>query len=181
MTFRESMHKEVSEIVTVSLFFLVSFFSIGVMEMLYLEEYGVSVFSVAKTFVSALVVAKVVLLLDRTSFGSRFRHHALWMDVLYKALVYTVCCAAVLSLERVFHQLSQAGTWMKAVGLALGSADIHRFFATVFCLFLVFTLYSLLRALSEHFGRGLMLSFIFSAEARRESRESRESLATLRK
>ena len=172
MAILQKVRHEVSQVLSVTLFFAVSFVSIGVIKMLFLAEYGVQFSSVAKALVGALVVGKVVVVLDATSFGDRFRNHALWLDVLYKALVYTTLCACVLSLERIIHELSEAGSWMGAVGLALESTEIHRFLGTTFCLFLVFIGYALMTALSEHFGRGVLLGFLLSADKRRESRES---------
>lgn len=164
----QRVKKEISEVATVTVYFLLSFLLVGTVRMLFLAEYAIQIGGLAKACVAALVVAKVVVVLDKTKFGDRFRRHAVALDVVYKALVYTLCAGAVMALEKVIHEWSEGGGLVGAALLALEKAEVHRFAATVLCLFLVFLGYALLTVLAEHFGRANLRRFLLHREARSE-------------
>jgi hypothetical protein len=65
---------------------------------LLLEQYHISIYVFHAAVIGALVVAKVVVLLEKTSFGNRFQAgsliaHATWRSLVYTAVVFAVSLA----------------------------------------------------------------------------------------
>ena len=83
------IRKELREIGLATLYFLICFgFFLG-LEKLLLGEYDVETSVLGAAVIGALVVAKVVVLLEKTSFGGRFRSGPLYVHALWRSLAYT--------------------------------------------------------------------------------------------
>lgn len=158
--------KKMAELVLVTLYFAASFVLVGVVKMLFLAEYGIDGFDLIKSLVGALVIAKVVIVLDKTSWGDRFRRHALLVDVVYKAAVYSIVVIVVFAIEKVVHQIPDTGTVRGAVDAALAGANGSRFGAMALCIYLIFFGYAVVTTIAQHFGRGELLRFIVDRHAR---------------
>ena len=80
--------KQVKEVALVTLYFMVCFAILLTLKKLFLAQYEVEFYSVSAAVVAALVIGKVVVVLDHTSIGNRFdKKHALWLGALYKTVV----------------------------------------------------------------------------------------------
>jgi hypothetical protein len=75
------------EIRFVAIFFLVCFGIFLTLKKLLLEQYHISVYVLHAAVIGALVVAKVVVLLEKTSFGNRFQHGSLIAHAMWRSLV----------------------------------------------------------------------------------------------
>lgn len=163
----QRLKSEARQVGFVMLYFFFAFMVINTLKMLYLAEHAIDFPGVAKAVVGALLVGKVVVVLDKTSFGDRFRRHAVVFDVLYRTLLYTGAIMIVLGLERVFHGYREAGNLAGAWAYALETADLMRFFGNLLGVFMAFVGYNLLAALSEYIGRDRLLRFVFTRDGRR--------------
>ena len=68
-----------------------------------LEGYNIEFNAFSKALISALIVAKIVVLLGKTRAGTRFdAHHSLGATVLYRTMVYSGCTFLVLFAEKMF-------------------------------------------------------------------------------
>ena len=90
---------EIKQVWMASAFFFIGFSIIGLLKYLFLAEYHIHTVKFSKAFVFALVVGKVVVVLDKTPFGNRFRQHAVALDVFYRSLIYSSITFVVLALE----------------------------------------------------------------------------------
>jgi hypothetical protein len=152
---------EVVEVVAVTSYFLAAFATIGLVTKLFLLEFGVEIAGVGKVVVAALVVGKVVVVLDKTNIGERFQSRAVWKTVLYRALIYTVFVAVVLFFEKVFHGYREAGTLSGGLDHALDHAHFSRGMATSICVFVTFVGYGLFAELKRTVGRDRLVRFLF--------------------
>ncbi len=158
------------EVALVTLYFAASFLCITVIKMLFLAEFGLHPVAITKALLGALVTGKIVVVLDKTSLGDRFRRHALWLDVLYKAIVYSFVVIFVTAAEHVVAHHLEDGTWSEAFSLAVEASNLYRFMGVAACLFLTFLGYSVLSAIASHFGEEKLMNFLLDPKARHEER-----------
>ena len=147
-------------VLLVTAYFLVCFGLIALLKTLILHEYAIETAAAGKAVFGALVIAKVVIVLDKTKFGNRFERHAVWSSVVYKTVVYTAVVATVLVAEKLFHawrEGSQMGTVMEEV---LRSSDGDRAMATTLCVFVSFIGYNLLSEVGRAFGWDRLLTWL---------------------
>ncbi len=157
---------EATLVALVTAYFAITFLFVGVVKMLFLAEFGVSVFDIAKPLLGALVVGKVVVLLDNTSLGDRFSRHSLWLDVLYKAAVYSSVVILVVFFEELWHHREEAESLRGIVKASFADANLSRFLGTSFSLYAIFVGYALLKAVADHFGGKRLLEFLVDRNAR---------------
>lgn len=81
----------IKEVGFVTLYFFFCFGIILTLKKLMLEPYDIEFYAFSTAVVGALIVAKVVVVLDKTRAGTRFDDsHPLGAAALYKAMIYSV-------------------------------------------------------------------------------------------
>ncbi|RLB50498.1 MAG: hypothetical protein DRJ42_18750 [Deltaproteobacteria bacterium] len=152
----------------VTSYFLVCFGITGLLKTLTLHEYSVQTTEAGTAIIAALVIAKVVIVLDKTPAGNRFERHAVWSSVLYKTFIYTLTAALVLTAEKLFHAWREGhdGEGMAEVlHEALRASDGDRALATLVCLCVSFMGYNLLAEVGRTFGWDKLLRWLFTRHA----------------
>ncbi len=148
---------EIKEIGLVSLYF---FFCFGVMltlKKLFLADYRIEVHVLSMAAISALIAAKIVIILDKTHAGSRFdASHSLGLAALYKTLVYILATFILLFLEKLFHAYRESGMLTQAILDVWEHRDRNIIFAKVLCVGLAFFVYHLYTGLDRRLGEGTL-------------------------
>ena len=103
MSFLEVVKHEIKQVGLVTLYFFTAFAVISVIMKLLLISYEIHLTLLSKVIIGALVMGKVVIILDKTSFGDRFANHARYLNILYKSIVYTFATFVVAALEKTYH------------------------------------------------------------------------------
>ena len=103
MKFIEFITSEFREVSRVTLYFLCCFLLIIALKKLFLMQYQIEFYGLSSAVVGALIVGKVVVVLDHTRAGDRFRNHQGYINVIYKSTVYTLVVLLVGLGERLFH------------------------------------------------------------------------------
>jgi hypothetical protein len=117
---------------------------------------------VSAVIVGALVLAKVVLLLEHVSLGAWIANRPAWVDVVARTVFYTIGVLLVLLLEKAFEARHEDGGVLSALAGILRHRDIPHVVANTIvaaCALLVFNLLSLLR---KRLGPGALLALLRS-------------------
>jgi hypothetical protein len=154
MTVSERIRRELREIGLVTLYFLSCFLIFLSLKKLLLEQYHLEVTIFQTAVIGALVVAKVVVLLDKTSFGGRFRSASLLAHVVWRSLSYTTVVFAVTLGERLFDLYRQSGALPVALSRLWEGKDFHHFLAMNVCVGLSFLIYNCFAEIDRHLGEG---------------------------
>lgn len=109
MSFKEKFKEEMRQIGIVSLYFFICFGTILLLKQLLLAEYNIKFYGFSVAVIGALIVAKVVVILDHTSIGKRFQDHLVYINVLYRSLVYSFFVGVVVLIEHAFEARQEAG------------------------------------------------------------------------
>ena len=163
----KTLKHEVRTIGLVTLYFLVCFSLVLVLKKLFLAQYDVEIYVVSSAVVGALVMAKVVIILEKIGAGTRFEARApLWITVTYKTIAYTIAAAMVLFAEKVFHAYHESETLGRAVEHVWAHRDRNVLLATIICIGLSFAGYNLYSAIDRRLGEGALRKIVFGHETK---------------
>lgn len=154
MTWQQKLKHEISSLLTVTLFFACWLGILLLIKMLVLADYNIAFYDFSKALVGALVLAKVVLVLEHVSLGAWVRARPAWVDVALRTVMYAVGVAFVLLLEKGFEGRHEYGGFGASLAAMFEQADIYHVWANVIALagaLLVFNILSVIRA---HLGVG---------------------------
>ena len=176
MSATERLRREVREIGLVTLFFLICFLVFLSLKKLLLDEYDIEIHVLGTALMGALVVAKVVVVLGKTSFGSRFRSHRRFLHVVWRSLLYTAAVFAVTLAERLFDLYRKTGELGRALSKPWTGEDLDHFLAMNLGVGLSLLIYNVFAEIDRHMGEG-SLRRLFFARRERSGADSREGHA----
>jgi len=166
MTLGERIRHEAREIGLVTAFFLTWFLLFLGLKKLLLAEYQIQTSMLGTALMGALVVAKVVVILEKTSFAGWFRDGPLFLHVLARSLAYTAVVFVVTLAEHLFG-------WYRETGALPGLAEIwahhdfHHCLARNLAVGLAFFVYNSLREIDVRLGEGGLRRLFFASDAGR--------------
>lgn len=162
MSIGKWLRHEVREIGVVTLYFLVCFAIFLSLKKLLLEQYHVSIYVFHAAVIGALIIAKVVIVLEKTSFGSRFQSGRLIIHVLWRSLAYTAAVFVVTLAEQVGEVYFATDNFETAVGKLWSGKQFDHFLALNLCVAVSFLLYNTAREIDRRLGRGSIKRLLFS-------------------
>jgi hypothetical protein len=162
MTVGERIRHEVREIGLVTLYFLSCFLFFLSLKKLVLEEYHLEIKVLHTAVIGALIVAKVVVLLEKTSFGDRFHSASRFVHVLWRSFCYTAIVFVVTLAERLFEFYRESGELPRALSELWAGGNINHFLAMNLCVGFSFLIYNFFSEIDRHLGEGGLRKFFFS-------------------
>ena len=133
---------------------------------LILAEYEIEYRGLSMMLVGALVLAKVVLILEHVSLGSWVRRQPAWVDVVLRTALYALGALVIMALERAFESRHEHGGFGNALGSVTRGVDLHHLLASLLCVTGALLVYNISSVLRDAFGPGVVLKKL------REPRES---------
>ena len=163
MSWTAVVKHEIKEVGLVSLYFFVCFGVILTLKKLFLADYQIAFYALSATLIGALVAGKVVVILEKTSVGTRFDvSQALGVGVAYKTLLYSLAAFAVLFIEHLFHTYRASGGLGAAIEHIWTHRDRDELLAKLICLALAFVGYHFYAALDRRLGEGTLRRMVWS-------------------
>jgi hypothetical protein len=151
------------EMVAPTIFFFISFQLLAFTRALILNQYTVEIpVFVAATF-GALVVAKVVLVVNMLPFMNRFPGRPLIYNVAWKTPIYLLAAFVVRYLEQVLHFYRTHGTLVAVNRQLLDEVNWPRFWVIQLWLAVLLVIYLTMAELVAALGRGRARALFFGA------------------
>lgn len=160
------IRQEVREIGLVTSFFLVWFLVFLFLKKLILAEYHIGIPILSTAIVGALVVAKVVVILDKTPVATRFRDSYVLLHLLWRSVSYTGFVLVVTILERLFHGYRETGALRPAVVHLWETRDVHHALAMVIAVGMAFVVFNAASEIDRRLGEHGLRRFLLSRPAR---------------
>jgi len=155
--------REITAVGLVTLYFFFCFGIILTLKKLFLADHNIEFYALSTTVISALVAAKIVVVLDHTRAGTRFdATHTLIAAVAYKTLIYSVIAFAVLLGERFVHAYRESGGLGEAIAHLWADQDRDVVLAKVICVGLTFAGYHLYAGVDRRLGEGTLRRILAS-------------------
>ena len=143
------------------LFFFIAFMILFVLFKLFVAQYSITYGAFTRAAVAALILGKVVPILDWAQSGYRFEAQRRIVVIAGKTLLYAFVVIALGTGERLFEAYRKAGTARGSLGLLEAEASLPHFLGLVLLISLVVGGYLTLQAIDEALGKGTLLRVLF--------------------
>lgn len=167
--FWAKLKHEIVEAIPPAIFFFIAFQVIAFTHELTKGEVGVALSTFVSATIAALVVAKVVLIVDLLPFVNRYPDKPLIYNVVWKTVIYVSAALIVRLLEELIPLIGDAGGVSAAFERLLDEVVWHHFWAVQIWLVTLFTFYCALREIGRIVGRRELLRMFFGHPADRVS------------
>lgn len=154
---------EMVAVIPPTIFFFISFQVIALTRALMLQRYGIRVSTFVAASFAALVVAKVVLVVDKMPFVNRFPDKPLSYNVLWKTAIYLFAAFVVRYVEHLIPFFREHGNVVVAHRQLLDEVVWPHFWAIQIWLLVVLFMYCALRELIRVLGRERVLTMFFGS------------------
>ena len=148
------------EIGLVTAYFLTCFLFFLTLKKLLLAEYRIASDVIGTAVVGALVIAKVVILLEKTSFGNWLRDSHVLGHVVVRSLTYTGVVFLVTLAEHLFDAYRTTGALPAPATLA-SEQNLDHFLAMNLAVGFSFLVYNSLSEIDRHLGEGGLRRLFF--------------------
>jgi hypothetical protein len=144
--------EEIKRIGIVTLYFAVCFGVMLLFKRLILAQYAIEVRGVTLALVGALIVAKVVVLLEKVSLGEWVRDRPVALDLILRTLLYTIGVWVALLLEKAFEARHEHGGFGPSLMVIFQHRDIHHVWAATIGVGVALLGFLTFSILKRHFG-----------------------------
>jgi len=149
----QRLKQEFVGVIPTAVFFLIAFQLLAFTRALILREYEVPVETFVAATVGALIVAKVVLIVDLLPFVNRFPDKPIIYNVIWKTVIYLIAAVLVRYLEHLFSFVRKYGDIAEANRHLFDEVIWPHFWLVQVWLFVVFLMYCVLKELNRVLGR----------------------------
>jgi hypothetical protein len=158
----ERVKHELKALAVAGLYFTLWLGALVVLKKLILSEYRIEFQGLSVALMGALVLSKVVLILEKVSFGSWVRRRGAWVDVALRTLLYVSGTAVVLMIEKAFEGRHEYGGFVSSLKTLFDHADINHVWLNVLCLGGALLGYNVLWVVRRHLGEGGLLRLLLA-------------------
>jgi hypothetical protein len=154
---RSFLHKAIKEIKVVGLVTLLFAIYFGLMillKRLILAQYEIEFRGLSAALLGALIVAKVVLVLEHVSLGRWLRARPVIVEVVLRTIFYSAGVALVLLLEKAFEARHEDGGFGAALRTIFSHRDIYHVWANVISVGFALLLFNAAAKVQDSLGNG---------------------------
>ena len=155
------LKEEIIEVIPPAIFFIITFHIIAITRALMLEQYGIKATTVASATIAALVVAKVVLIVDMLPFINRFPEKPLIYNTVWKTFIYIFAALLVRFLEHWLPLLWKYASLPEATRHLWQEVQWPHFWAIHMWLLVLFFVYCGFRELVRALGSREVIDLFF--------------------
>ena len=121
---------EIKIVACIAAYFAIVFITMMVMKKLYLKDYNIQFSGISQALIGALILSKVVILMEFISLGQWVKHQPTIVDIILRTFLYTLGVAIVIILEKAFETRHGAGGFIDAIPFVINHRDINHVWAT---------------------------------------------------
>lgn len=159
--FTSWLRHEIATIIPTAVFFFVAFQLIAFTRALVLAEYGIQISTFVNAAIGALIVAKVVLIVDLLPFVNRFPDKPLVYNVVWKTLIYLIAAFLVRYVEHLVEFTRELGSIAEAHRYMVHELVWPHFLAVHIWLFVFLFMYCTLREIIRVLGPARVRAMFF--------------------
>ena len=128
-----------------------------VLKQLILAEYHIEFHGLSKAVVGALVLSKVVVVLEHLPLSAWVRARSAWVDIMLRTVLYGFGVLIVLLLEKSFEGRHEYGGFGPSLSAVFQHVDIYHVWTNVICLSGALLMYNALSVVRMNLGEGGLL------------------------
>lgn len=157
MSIVQTLKEEVASVTSLTVYFGCWLGALVLLKYLVLAEYQITSSNLTVAIVGAVVLAKVVLVLEHFQTGKRVRRLPAWVDVLLRTVLYSFAVFLVLVLERSFEGRHEYGSFTASLTALFRQASAIHVWTNTICLSAALLSYNMLSVVRKHLGKGALL------------------------
>lgn len=142
-------------------FFFAAFMAIFLLFKLFVAQYSIEFSAFTKAAVAALVLGKLIFLLDRAQSGYRFETHRRIMVIVGKTLVYALAVILLGIGDRILKACLKEGSWRGGIDALEAGANLDRFLGLVLLITLIVGMYLTIQEINRGLGKGVLCKLLF--------------------
>jgi hypothetical protein len=154
---------EFTEILPAMLFFFIALMVILATLKLFISQYSIEFYAFSKAALGALILGKVVLLMDWAESKRQSSSYPRALVIAFKTFIYGLAVIVLGISERVFHAYRHAGHFSDAVRIVIDNANLDRFLGCVLLISLLVSAYLAMEEISRAMGKGALFNLFFKA------------------
>ena len=120
---------EIIVIARTASYFALFFIFMMVMKKLTLEDYNIEFTGLSQALIGALIMSKVILLMQMISLGSWVQRQPPIVDTIIRTLLYSVGVLVVVLLEKAFEVRHKAAGFSNAIDYVFSHRDVYHVWA----------------------------------------------------
>lgn len=156
MNIKQNLQREIVELVYVTLYFGCWLGVLMILKYLILAEYNIQFYSFSMALIGALLLAKVVLVLEHVSLGAWVQAQPAWVDVVLRTMLYIFGVFVIMLSEKAFEVRHEYEDFISLLVGLLQHADINHIMVNTICLSGALLSYNILSVIRNHLGRGAL-------------------------
>lgn len=168
MSIGQKIKNEIKTLVLLTVYFSVWIGVFVVLKKLILKEYHVQFQGWSMILVGALVLSKVVSILEHVSLGSWAKNRPAIFDVVIRTVLYSLGVFIVMVLEKSLEGRHEYGGFIESMKAGFEQADMYHVIANTICASGALLVYNMLSVIRRNLGEGGLLR-IFLAPIPEES------------
>jgi len=149
------------ELVPRVLFFFAAFGMLFLLFKLFVAQYSIEYSAFAKAAVAALILGKVIPLLDWAQSRYRFATHRRIVVIAVKTLVYALVVIVLGTGERILEAFHKQRDMRAAISVMVANANMQRFLGLVLLISLVVGTYLTMLEIDRAMGDGALFRLFF--------------------
>ena len=157
MTAMGKLRHEVTAMVVLMLYFGLWIGALILVKTLVLAEYRIAFYGFSMARVGALILSKVVLILEHVPLGKWAARRPAWVDVVTRTALYAFGVFVVVVLERVFEGRHEHGGLGASLTAQIAQADMLHIWLNTMCLSAAILSYNVLTVVRRRLGEGALL------------------------
>ena len=151
--FFQRLKQEFFGVIPTAVFFFISFQLLALTRSLLVQDFELQISTFLAAAVGALVIAKVVLVVDLLPFVNRFPDKPLIYNVTWKTMIYFMAAFVVRYIENLIPYIREYGDIASANSHLFDGVDWSLFWIVQIWLFVLFFLFCVLSELVRVLGR----------------------------
>ena len=148
---------EAKTIALVALYFGCWLAALFLIKLFLLTDYGIAFSGLSKALIGALILSKVVLILEHVSLGAWVKSMPAWIDVMLRTVLYSLGVLVVLILEKGFDGRHEYGGFVTSLGAVFQHIDIYHTLVNAIAISGALLVYNVLAVIRRHLGEGGLL------------------------
>lgn len=154
MTVMQKVKEEIISMVLLMFYFFIWIGTLVLLKTLILDEYRIEFKGFSLALVGALVLAKVVLVLEHVSLGNWVRNQPALLNVALRTLLYTFGVFVVLVIEKAFEGRHEYGGFISSLVSLFQRTEGYHVWANAICISGALLFYNLFSVLKRNLGEG---------------------------
>jgi hypothetical protein len=162
MSFGQKLKNEIKAVALATFYFAAWIGVLVFLKKLILAEYRIEFNGLSLALVGALVLAKVVLVMEHVPLTGWTRTRPAWVEVILRTILYALGVLVVLLLEKAFEGRREHGGFGLSLIAVLQHAERIHVWANTICLAGALLGYNVLSVIRRHLGEGGLIRLFLS-------------------